>query len=87
MQSKHVGRCQLENGSTVIESMTIDIAQCPCKRVHKAWLMIYKNLSVVHIILLVSVISGLVFEKIYELFVGTNKTAHYIAVSVLSANP
>ena len=32
--------------------------------------------------LTVSVISGLIFEEIYELFAGTNKTVRKIGVSV-----
>ena len=29
---KHVDRSQLKNGGTVIVSVTIDSAQCPCKQ-------------------------------------------------------
>ena len=39
-------------------------------------------MSVVRIIKLVSVKSGLILEKIYELFVGTNETVRVKRVSV-----
>ena len=36
---------------------------------------------------LLSVLSGLILERIYELFVGTNETVRYKLVSVLSGVP
>ena len=85
-----------DRGYTVLNwhiIMTVTIDSVQKNSVLKAGLRMYKSLllgtqkSVRCPYKRVSVISGLILEKIYELFVGTNETVRNIGVSVLSGCP